>query len=261
MIKAVVLCAGRGTRLRPRTNDRPKCMVELGGQTILDHQRWVFAHAGVDEVHVVGGHCADTIPTDGLRVHVNRDYAHTNMVWSLFVAEELWGGDADVIVSYGDIVYSPAVLRAVVDHEASVAVSIDRCWRSYWSERMEDPLQDAETLQLADDGRILHLGGRPADLSEVQGQYMGLFKVASDDAPAFRQAWRAMVGAARPGEPLAQTFMTDFLQHLIDEGWPIQAVPVDRGWFEIDGPDDLALAEERVSGLWEAPRFSPDSRG
>ncbi|MBK1652709.1 sugar phosphate nucleotidyltransferase [Halorhodospira halochloris] len=58
-MRAIILAAGQGTRLRPLTDDRPKCMVELEGKPLLEHQLEVLRGAGIEDIHVVGGYRAE----------------------------------------------------------------------------------------------------------------------------------------------------------------------------------------------------------
>ena len=79
---ALILAAGSGRRLRL---NRPKCLVELGGRPLIDHQLQALAWAGVDRVVVVAGYMADDVMAalpPGLPVVVNEDYAETNSLYS-----------------------------------------------------------------------------------------------------------------------------------------------------------------------------------
>ena len=88
-MKALILAAGEGTRLRPYTADRPKCLVEVAGRSLLDRQLDVLGAAGVAPVVVVGGYRAEMLPRPGIEVLLNPRYATTNMVTTLFCAEEV----------------------------------------------------------------------------------------------------------------------------------------------------------------------------
>ena len=105
----------------------------------------------------------------GDRLKENPRYFETNMVWTLFSAEEELEGD--LIISYGDIVYSREILQTLLDSKSDISVVIDKDWESYWRARNDNPLDDAETLRLSKNGRILELGQKPQSVDEIQGQY------------------------------------------------------------------------------------------
>src|SRR5262245_57252435 len=104
-MRIVYLAAGSGTRLRPLTDDRPQCMVELAGHALLDWNMASARHAGCTDIVVVGGYRSDALRLPGVTLLDNPDYATTNMVHSLWCARAAIAGSPDVIVSYSDILY------------------------------------------------------------------------------------------------------------------------------------------------------------
>jgi choline kinase len=213
-------------------------MVEVDGHSLLSRQLDVIRAEGVEPVVLVGGYRSEALERQGAAVRLNPRYAETNMVWSLFCAEEEL--DGEVVVAYGDIVYSREALRAVLDATADAAVAIDLEWEAYWRARNEDPMADAETLKLSPDGRILELGQRPRSLADIEGQYMGLMKFSAAGVEALRAEFHAArQGAGLRGKPVEKAYMTDLLQASIDHGARLQAVPVRGGWVEVDTVSDL----------------------
>lgn len=252
---ALILAAGFGSRLRPLTDARPKCMVELAGRTVLARQLDVFRAYKVDRVAIVLGHGADSVDAKGvgLQVFKNPDYSLTNMVESMMRARDLFDGASDVIISYGDIVYERRVLSAVLADTHAISVAVDRRWRQLWQLRMEDPLNDAETMRFGSDGRISELGKRPRSLDEIQGQYMGLFRIRAEVARTVTAFHDGLDRSKRyDGRDVPNMFMTSFIQAMIDAGFDIGAALVDGGWVEIDTIADL----ERYDGLAASGRLA-----
>ena len=242
-MRAIILAAGQGLRLKPLTNDVPKCLVPFRGRPILDRLLSALRAAGVSDVAVVTGYRAETLRDRGLTTRHNPDYASTNMVHSLFCAEDLLDGD-DVLIVYGDILIRPALLRAFCETPAPFAVAVNTQWRRLWALRMEDPLADAETLRLDRNGHILELGKKARSYSEVEGQYMGLIRIARDVLPRVRTFYHSLDRGRRyEGKDFRNMFMTSLLQEIIDHLLPIQAVLLDGGWIEIDSTSDLSAYE------------------
>lgn len=237
--RAVILAAGRGTRLGPLTAELPKVMIELDGYTLLAHQRRSLAAAGITDVHLVLGHGAEAVKrhpdAEGLTFWHNPDYETTNMVASLLCASDLLDGTSDLIIAYGDIVYEPRLVHSLLALNASIGVVVDTAWRAYWEARMPDPLADAETLRMDHTGRILELGHRPNNYSDIEGQYTGLFRIAASMAPIFGARAEHLVSS----DP--NCFMTTLLQQTIDDRLAVQAIKVTNGWLEIDSPEDLSM--------------------
>jgi choline kinase len=247
-MKVIILAAGEGSRLRPFTLDRPKCLVEVNGVSLLERQLEVLRTKGLTEIVLVGGYLAKKLRGTGLKVLLNERYAETNMVWTLFAAEpEL---DGEVIVAYGDIVYSPDILQSLMNAKADIAVTVDLDWESYWRARNEDPLADAESLKLDGDGRIMELGQKPKCIEEIQGQYMGLLKFSAVGLHALKQIFHgARASGSLRGKQPEKAYMTDALQAIIDSGFRVDAVPVRGPWVEVDTVSDLQsrVTHDRLS--------------
>ena len=240
-MRAVVLAAGAGSRLRPLTDERPKCMVELGGIPLLHRQLSVLASAGITDVTVVAGACAHAIVAPRANVVLNPHWQSSNMVASLFHAVEALRADDVIVVGYGDIAYERRVLDVLLATDGPLAVVVDRGWRPYWQRRFERPLDDAETLRLRPDGTIAELGRRPQSIDEIEGQYIGLIKLTRETAADLVEHHYRLV--CRDEDGVRQMYMTEFIQTLIDDGWPVTAAIVEHGWIEIDSPSDVALYE------------------
>jgi choline kinase len=242
-VRAIILAAGQGLRLKPLTDDKPKCLVPFRGRPILDHMLSALRAAGVADVAVVTGYRAETIRDRGLPTRHNPDYASTNMVHSLFCAEDLLDGD-DVLIVYGDILIRPAFLQAFCESSAPLAVAVNTEWRPLWALRMEDPLADAETLKLDRRGYIVDLGKRANSYAQIEGQFMGLIRIARDTLPRVRAFYHSLDRARRyDNKDFRNMFMTSFLQEVIDGLLPIRAVLLGGGWLEIDSIDDLTAYE------------------
>jgi len=249
-MKAIILAAGEGTRLRPYTLDRPKCLVEIDGQSLLDRQLDVLFSENISPVILIGGYRSEMLQRPGVTIRINPRYGETNMVWTLFCAETDLVGD--VIVSYGDIVYSQEVLNSLLKSDADIAVTIDLDWETYWRARNENPLNDAETLKLNSDGSILEIGQKAKSLDEIQGQYMGLIKFSSQGITVLKNVFHNNhVTDYLRGKPIEKAYMTDLLQAMIDLGYRVDAVPVHGGWVEVDTVDDLVaqVTRSRLSDI------------
>ena len=243
MVKAILLAAGQGTRLRPYTLDRPKAMVELVGMPMIERQCRVLERAGISDRVIVGGYRADRFASGLGRCLVNPAFETTNMVASLMTARAEMDGCQDILVCYGDIVYEPIVLQSVLEGDGEIAVAGDRQWRRFWALRMSDPLADAETMRM-ENGRIRELGKRPLSYDEIEGQYIGLFRIRAEAVAPLLAFHDGLDRSARyDGKDFGNMYATSFLQALINAGWDVRAAPIDNGWLEVDTVEDLTLYE------------------
>lgn len=238
-MKSIILAAGRGSRMKGLTDERPKCLTELGGRSLLDWQTQALSVGVGPSIAVVAGYRGDLLENRGLTVFTNARWSETNMVVSLTCAAS-WLEAGPCLVSYGDIIYTSAAVRRLAEVESDIAISYDPDWYRVWAARFADPLSDAETFKLSADGIVTDIGHRPKSLDEVQGQYMGLLRFTSVGWDRVSRHL-ALVGS----EAAAKLDMTSLLRALIEGGASVRAVPVEGPWGEVDSATDLMLYESQ----------------
>lgn len=239
-MRIIILAAGKGTRLMPLTSDKPKCMVELNGKSLIEYQLDLFKKFNFSDINVVTGYLGEKIDFDVIKKFNNLRFDSSNMVATLFCANELFDGEDDILISYGDIAYNHKVLKAIEKSSERVNVVIDKNWRSYWQARMDDPLQDVETLKIGENGNIIELGKKPNTYEDIQGQYIGLIKIRKDVVKQVKNYYYTLdQSAIYDGQTFDNMYMTSFLQMIADNIIPLSPVYIEGGWVEIDEPTDL----------------------
>ena len=102
-MKAIILAAGQGTRLKKYTQNLPKGMLEFQGKTIIERQIEIYRNCGIENIIIVKGFAAEKINYENVTYSINEDYENTNMVESLMTAKSEF--NEDIIVSYSDILF------------------------------------------------------------------------------------------------------------------------------------------------------------
>ena len=235
--KLIILAAGQGSRLRPLTENCPKGLVPLHGKPLMEWQIASARAAGITEIAIVCGFQAEKMPFEDVHYFFNPHYASTNMVETLKCARSFW--DGGFIASYSDILFEPEMLRQQMKSPHPISVIVDIQWKPYWEQRFENVLEDAETLKMDGEGKILEIGAKPGDISEIQGQYVGLSGFADSAVPELEKFLDHSDCRLTPGSD-----MTDLLQELISKKICVHSSGFDAGWLEIDSLKDLDLAEK-----------------
>jgi len=251
-LKAIILAAGEGKRLRPLTNNTPKCLVNLFGKSLLQWQIETFRSCKIDDISVVTGYLNEMIKFENITYFKNPNFKTTNMVETLFCAKEKLSDS--VIVSYGDIIFEKNVLQKLIDSNDDISVVIDKNWKKYWETRFDNPLNDAESLKIDTDGNITSIGKKVQKIDEIEGQYIGLMKfqnVGLEKIKEFYEKTKSQsTNESNPLNPLVsfqQSFMTDFLQALINDGCKLKAIEIENGWLELDTVSDYDKYTELYS--------------
>ncbi len=234
-MKAIILAAGRGSRLKGFSEDKPKCLNLVGDSTILSFQLRAFSACGIERVVIVTGYKSDMLKGFGtLRIN-NARWEQTNMVASLLCAEPEFKDGS--LVSYADIIYGQGTVSELMKQDKDIVLSYDPNWLELWQERFPDPLTDAESFVIDNEGRISDIGRKVESIDEIQGQYMGLLYFS---AKGF--SWIKDIVAEFTGEEVDRMDMTTLLSLLIKKGYPVYGVPIKESWCEIDNIGDLNLA-------------------
>ena len=247
MKKAIILSAGQGSRLGHLTDDKPKCLIEFNGRTLLDRQLDALAANGIEEAVVVTGFRDDQIEAAlarrgnaGPRVRTvyNPFYKVADNLGSLFVAKEEL--DGDVLVWNGDTLVSEALMSRVVGNRdrQGICVTIDR----------KDGYDDDDMkVVVGDDGGLKAIGKRISD--GVNGESIGLLAFRGDGARRFRMA---IEKAMRTTEGTTIWYLR--VIHQIAQESPVWTFDIQgEEWGEVDFPEDVEAAQA-LTTRWDEIR-------
>jgi choline kinase len=245
MRQAIILSAGQGSRLGALTHDRPKCLIEFAGRTLLDRQLDTLAACGIDQAVVVTGFRDDQIEAalerrrqagEGpvVRTIFNPFYKVADNTGSLYMAREALAGDT--LVWNGDTMVSPALMAKVVsNNRPGICVTIDRKADGY----------DADDMKVVEEGgRLRAIGKRLTDGEGVNAESIGLLAFRGGGAERFRAA----IEEAMRSPEGTQIWYLRVIHHLAQSSdvWTLDISGEE--WGEVDFPEDVACAEELVRG-------------
>ncbi|CAN5188225.1 NTP transferase domain-containing protein [soil metagenome] len=242
---AVVLVAGTGSRLRPLTNDRPKCLVEVGDRSILSRLLDRLADAGITNAILATGHCAGALEEHfaahpspiALTFVANPRFATTNNAYSLFTTEASVG-DRGFLLCDGDVLLGPGVVERLLEGGGDTALLIEP--RSDMGEEEMKARVDATN-------RVTALA-KTLVARTCFGESIGIQKIGPSAAPALWKTLRAMIAAGAVDRYYEAAFQT-----MIDDGIAIHSVPVSEAeWIEIDDLPDLERARAQFhANAWD----------
>lgn len=244
-MKVIILAAGEGKRLRPLTDKTPKSLVCIWGQPLLIRQLEQLKNAGLQDISVVTGYRKDKIEHLGVNTIFNDEYDSTNMVFSLskMLPELYQCAEEDTIILYGDIAYTDAHLAALISSssDAKMVVLGNTDWFTLWSQRLDDPLTDAETFQFDESYKLLDIGKVPDTIEQVPAQYMGMIKVNTKYLVSMLNDY--LISCI--DDQSKNMYMTDLIQQVADNH-EAQVELVAGGWIEVDTIDDYNLYVNQV---------------
>lgn len=223
---AVLLAAGRGTRLGALSEQTPKCLLPVNGRALLDHQLEALSAAGIDDITIVAGFAAHAVQrhvAGRCRVLVNDDYATTNSITSLSVAQSHLRGHA-FLVQNADVLYAKALIERFVESPHQNACLVDPMGE----------FREGEYHVGLSNGRIVcYSTCVPAERSA--GESAQLVRIGERDSDAFFDRLDEVIDSGGAGGFPNQAY--DVLMR--GEGlWPVFTAGLP--WWEVDTPDEYA---------------------
>ncbi len=246
-MRALILGAGRGRRLKALTDEQPKPYASIGGRRILDWLLQALRDAGVSDFVFIGGYRIDQVRHDYPQMTFchNPDWERTNILASLMCAEDHM--DGEFLVTYADILYRSGVVRRALDHPGDAVLCVDTRWRERYADRSQHPEDDAEKV-LTEGDRVLRVSRRLPS-AEACGEYIGVARFSAAGASALRRHYHQLKArfdgqVRQDGTPFRQAYLIHLYQHMLEQGERFHMVTTGGEYAEVDTEEDYALANE-----------------
>ncbi|MGY9054658.1 MAG: phosphocholine cytidylyltransferase family protein [Alphaproteobacteria bacterium] len=244
MTNAVLLSAGQGRRLSPLTDSKPKCLITIGGRTILEWQLLALAACGIRDVTVVTGFEDKSVET-ALKVSTadvdavalfNPFYGVADNIGSCWVARDLLS-TTDCVLINGDTLFDPRILHHVLTTAtAPINVTID-----------SKSVYDADDMKVKTDGqRLTHIGKTLT--GQIDGESIGMLRFRNEGGAAFVGHMEALL---RDQASLKKWYLTIIDQLASETDGPLISPVSIAGlpWAEVDFPHDIPFAAERIAAF------------
>ena len=262
-ITAIIAAAGFEKQLLPLIEDKPKCLLDIKGKTILDRQIGVLNECNIKEIALVRGYKREAITLPNIRYYDNDRYEETGELFSLFCAENELKGRT--IVLYGDIIFDTAILEKLLKSPADISLVVDLAWLDQEQRNAQPTHFNPDLVSLAEPPGKSHLSrfvmpdgehrvvkiGQQLPREEAHGEFIGMAMFSEKGTEALRECYRASQEEYKStgfheSASLAKASVTDLLQELIDRGHTVQAVPIFKGWMEVDSFEEYQKAWAKI---------------
>jgi choline kinase len=249
-LKVIILAAGMSSRLRTLTNDKPKCMLKLFNETLVERQIKIFHSCNINDITVVTGYMSEMINIPDVNYVKNKNYETTNINESLFCALE--PSSSPILVTYSDIIFEQKIIQQMLEFTGDIGLAVNLNWKKYYQNRNMHPLSEAENV-LVENGRILQIRKNISKSLENQqiGEFLGIMMLSSEHVKILLERYSYLkknhVGAFHNSSSLSNAYITDMLQEIINCGVAVNPIFTEGKWCEIDTPEDLKNAEKSIN--------------
>jgi choline kinase len=229
--RAIILAAGVGSRLRPLTDNRPKCLLEVGGRTLIDHQMSALRRYGIIDVTVVVGYCGEQVRRhvgDRAKYLENPQYERTNSLYSLWLAREDLNSGSLILNS--DVLALPALFDRLLQSPAANAILVERGNR-FEAEDMKVRLNGSQVVDF----------GKNLPSEHAHAHNVGVAKFSAEGPARLIECLERLVATGHENDWVPVAF-GEFARQ-----WPLTAVATDGlPWIEIDYAEDLTRARLEI---------------
>ena len=244
-LKALIVAAGLGSRLKKHTENLPKCMLDFGGKTLLQRQLDSYKKCGIKDISLIRGYKKEKIKYKGIKYFENTDYKNNNILNSIFYAEKVINGN--IIISYSDILFDQSVVRRALESNHDISVVVDIDWRGYYVGRKDHPISEAENVIFNSNNEVVKIGKINAGDQEVHGEFIGMIKLSNRGTEIFKEHFNRLkkIYWNKPfqrAKTFQTAYLTDLIQELVDIGIKVHCVIIESGWKEIDTVEDYKKA-------------------
>lgn len=249
-MRAIIIGAGRGSRLMPTTENAPKCFAEIQGKRILDWTVEALKGGGCTEICFIGGYRIEAVQRDypDFVFRENRDWPNNNILVSLMCAEDLM--DRPFVTAYSDILFTADVVRGLVQSRDELALGVDTDWREHYKPRTQHPPHDAEKV-ITRGGKVERVH-RAIPYEDATGEFIGVARFGTSGARQFREfyhrrKWQHWCKPYREAATFQKAYLIHMFQDMIEHDIPFGHVDTPGRYREIDTQEDMNLAQT----LWQ----------
>ena len=237
-MRAIILAAGKGSRLNGTAGNLPKCLVKIGGMTLIERQVQALRSAGIDEIVIVIGHGADSVRDTcgaGAQYVENILYHQTNSLFSLWMTREfLMDG---FVVMNGDVLFHHQLLKNLLSFQYEDALLISPC------DKTTAPLGDEEMKVRIKNGKVIDIT-KAMSPKKADGENVGIVKFGPAGASVLVEKMDMLIAAGAHRDWAPRAFREFALER------PLRAVSTDGfPWIEIDYPEDYRRAVDEILPL------------
>ncbi len=262
-ITAVIAAAGFEKQLLPLIEDKPKCLLDIKGKTILERQVAALNECNIKEIALIRGYKKEAIALPNIRYYDNDRYEETGELFSIFCAESEMKGRT--ILLYGDIIFDNTILEKLLKSPADISLVVDLAWHDQQQRGAQPTHLNPDLVTLAEppgksylsrfvmpegEHRIVKIGQQLSP-EQAHGEFIGMAMFSENGIKAFRDCYRASLGKYKTSGfheagTLAKASFTDLIQELIDQGHRVDAVPIFKGWMEVDSFEEYQKAWAKI---------------
>jgi len=244
-MKAIIIAAGLGSRLKPYTNEIPKPLVKIGNKTILQNNLYIFNYLGKKDRHVIVGYKKEKFKYKKINYIYNAQFEKNNILESLFCASSKM--NSECIISYSDIIFKKSIVKKLIKSKEDISILVDTNWKKTYKGRTLHPISQAENVSFNKE-LFVKKAGKHFTEKQSNGEFIGMVKINTKGCKIFKKYYKIAKKKYKSkkfynAKTFKKAYLTDFFNFLIDHKINIKCVNIKNNWMEIDTIQDYKKAQ------------------
>ena len=249
-MRAIILAAGKGSRMGKLTQNIPKPLVNVNGKSIIERQLSILKQNDILDIIIVTGPHHEKFNFKNVVYVNNLDYKKHDTLGSLMTARDYINDE--IITTYADQIFEEKILKSMTEFTGDIGIAVDLDWEKNYVNRAQQPKSEADNV-LINGNEILEIRKNILECkkNEKIGEFLGLMKLSRKGSKVFLDKYSELKishqGKFHNAPSLEKAYLTDMLQELIVSGIRISPIYVSGKWCEIDTPQDLEISRKLFS--------------
>ena len=187
-MKAIILAAGRGTRIPQVTKNKPKCLIKIDKKTILERQISFLRKLRIKDIIIIKGFKKNKILIKKIKYIENKNFKKNEQLDSLFCAKNEFTDD--LLIIFSDIIYDFSIIKKICNEKKNlISLAVDKNWKKRYKFRFDHPVEQADKVKINKKGKGLKIG-KKLKIKETNGEFLGIFKVSKFGCKIFLQNYK-----------------------------------------------------------------------
>ncbi len=249
-INAIILAAGKGSRLVESTFGSPKPLIDINGTSLIQRQINLLKKNDIEKIFIVRGYKLDEFQLKNVTYVDDIKFNEHDQLGSLIEGSNHI--DGDVLIIFGDILFDEKIIRQMIMSKEDISVAVDLDWQKSYESRHDNPIELAGKVLIKNNHIFEFSEQLPCEKDGFDiAEFLGIIKIKNNVTKKIRELLKELSknhqGKFHDANSFQHAKLTDFLQELINLKIKISPVYINGNWCEIDTPMDLEIARKKFS--------------
>jgi choline kinase len=237
-MKAIILAAGKGSRIKEFSKKKPKCFLKIKNIPIIKRQIDFLSQIGINNIIIVVGHLSNSFKYKNIKYVENKVYRNTEQLYSFFLTKKYLTNE-DTIILFSDIIYDFDILKKIVQTKnENISIMIQKKWKEKYKNRFDHPKSQADKVFINEKGYVKKISKNLPE-KHTNGEFLGILKIPKNSIKTIK----IYLDLLKKNENIKRYQFHNYLNFLIKNRVQIKSCNTIKKFMEIDTLNDYKIAK------------------